>query len=54
MGQLDQKKEIPLHRMAQSEEIATLALYLASDVASYITDSTYIIDGGLTVNTGGL
>jgi glucose 1-dehydrogenase len=47
-------KEIPLHRMAQPEEIAKLALYLASDAASYITGSTYIIDGGLTVNTGGL
>ncbi len=47
-------KEIPLHRMAQPEEIARLALYLASDAAAYITGSTYIIDGGLSVNTGGL
>lgn len=47
-------KEIPLHRMAQPDEIAKLALYLASDAAAYITGSTYIIDGGLTVNTGGL
>jgi pyruvate dehydrogenase (quinone) len=47
-------KEIPLHRMAQPEEIARLALYLASDAAAYITGSTYIIDGGLSVNTGAL
>ncbi len=47
-------KEIPLHRMAQPEEVAKLALYLASDAAAYITGSTYIIDGGLIVNTGGL
>lgn len=47
-------KEIPLHRMAQPEEIAKLALYLASDAAAYITGSTYIIDGGLSVSTGGL
>ncbi len=47
-------KEIPLGRMGQPEEIAKLALYLASDEASYVTGSTYIIDGGLTVNTGGL
>jgi glucose 1-dehydrogenase len=46
--------EIPLHRMAQPEEIAKLALYLASDAAAYITGSTYIIDGGLSVNTGRL
>ncbi len=47
-------KEIPLHRMGQPEEIAGLAVFLASDAASYITGSTYTIDGGLTVNTGGL
>ncbi len=36
------------------EEIAWLALFLVSDTASYITGSTSFIDGGLTVNTGGL
>lgn len=41
-------KGIPLHRMGQPEEIAELALYLASDASSYITGSTFIIDGGLT------
>lgn len=44
--------EIPLHRMAQPEEIAELALYLASDASSYITGSTFFIDGGLMRNTG--
>jgi glucose 1-dehydrogenase len=47
-------KEIPLNRMGQPEEIARLALYLASEAASYVTGSTFIIDGGLTVNTGAL
>lgn len=47
-------KEIPLHRMAQPEEIAQLALYLASDASSYVTGATYFIDGGLMRNTGGL
>ena len=47
-------KEIPLNRMGQPEEIAKLAAFLASDAAAYITGSTYIIDGGLSVNTGAL
>ncbi len=46
--------EIPLHRMGQPEEVAKLALYLASDAAAYVTGSTYFIDGGLMRNTGGL
>lgn len=47
-------KEIPQHRMGQPEEVAKLALFLASDAAAYVTGSTYIIDGGLSVNTGAL
>src|SRR5487761_660120 len=43
-------KEIPLQRMGQPEEVAKLAAFLASDSASYVTGSTFIIDGGLTVN----
>lgn len=46
--------EIPLHRMAQPEEVAKLAAYLASDAAAYITGATYVIDGGLSVDTGAL
>jgi glucose 1-dehydrogenase len=46
--------EIPLHRMGQPEEIAKLALYLASDAAAYVTGSTFFIDGGLMRNTGAL
>ena len=47
-------KEIPLNRMGQPDEIAKLALYLASDASAYVTGSTYIIDGGLSINTGAL
>jgi glucose 1-dehydrogenase len=47
-------KEIPLGRMGQPDEVGRLAVYLASDAASYVTGSTYVIDGGLMINTGGL
>jgi glucose 1-dehydrogenase len=46
--------EIPLARMGQPDEVAKLAVFLASDDASYMTGSTYLIDGGLTIFTGAL
>jgi glucose 1-dehydrogenase len=45
---------IPLGRWGQPEEIAHLAVFLASDEASYITGSTYFIDGGMLRNAGSL
>jgi glucose 1-dehydrogenase len=44
--------EIPLNRWGRPEEIAGLAVYLASDEASYITGSTYFIDGGMLRQAG--
>jgi glucose 1-dehydrogenase len=41
---------IPLGRMATPEEIAGVALFLASDAGAYCTGSTIIIDGGLIRN----
>lgn len=41
-------KQIPLKRVAQSEEVTNLVLYLASDESSYSTGSEFIVDGGLT------
>lgn len=41
-------KTQPIGRMATSQEIATLALYLCSDEASFITGVDYPIDGGFT------
>ena len=38
---------IPLHRHAQPEEIARSALYLASDLSSFVTGSVLMADGGL-------
>src|SRR4051812_34565484 len=40
---------IPLKRPAKPEEIGRLAVFLASDEASYITGSTYTMDGGLSL-----
>ncbi|MGI8915079.1 MAG: SDR family oxidoreductase [Chloroflexota bacterium] len=46
--------EIPLHRMGQPEEVAELAIYLASPAAAYVTGSTYVIDGGMLRQAGSL
>ena len=40
--------QIPLGRIGLPEDIANMALYLASDQASYITGQTIAIDGGMT------
>lgn len=44
--------EIPLNRWGRPEEIAGLAVYLASDEASYVTGATYFIDGGMLRQAG--
>lgn len=41
---------IPLGRIGTSNEVAGVALFLASDDAAYVTGSTYYIDGGLIRN----
>lgn len=38
----------PLGRMGRPDEIASAALYLASDEAAFVTGSTLVIDGGWT------
>jgi 2-keto-3-deoxy-L-fuconate dehydrogenase len=39
-------KTQPIGRMAKPEEVASLALFLCSDSASFITGTDYILDGG--------
>ena len=38
---------LPMQRIAQPNEIASVAVFLASDAASYITGQTIVVDGGL-------
>jgi len=44
-------KTIPQKRMAEPEEIAGLAVYLASPASSFVTGSIFNIDGGQLVGT---
>jgi NAD(P)-dependent dehydrogenase (short-subunit alcohol dehydrogenase family) len=39
---------VPMGRFARAEEIAAAALFLASDESSYVTASTFLVDGGIS------
>ena len=41
------KMIVPLMRMGRPEEVAEVALFLASEASSYVTGSTYYVDGGM-------
>jgi glucose 1-dehydrogenase len=47
---MEREKNIPFHRIGTPEEIAKIALFLASDAASYITGSLIYADGGLSLS----
>ncbi|HJQ82448.1 MAG TPA: SDR family oxidoreductase, partial [Candidatus Binatia bacterium] len=40
---------VPLRRIAEPEEIAPLAVFLAGDAAAYCTGGVYTVDGGQTI-----
>ncbi|MGH7620243.1 MAG: SDR family oxidoreductase [Gemmatimonadaceae bacterium] len=46
--QKDLMSKVPLKRIGTPEEIAAVALFLASDLASYMTATTVFVDGGMT------
>jgi NAD(P)-dependent dehydrogenase (short-subunit alcohol dehydrogenase family) len=39
---------VPMGRFGESDEVANVALFLASDEASYVTGANLLVDGGLT------
>jgi glucose 1-dehydrogenase len=47
---IEEERDVPFHRIGQPEEIARIAVFLASDDASYITGSMIYADGGLSLS----
>jgi glucose 1-dehydrogenase len=43
-------ENIPLKRLGKPEDVASVAAFLASSDADYVTGTTYFVDGGLTWN----
>jgi NAD(P)-dependent dehydrogenase (short-subunit alcohol dehydrogenase family) len=44
---------IPLRRLGLPDDIATAALFLASDASSWVTGQTFVVDGGTTAQPSG-
>ncbi len=48
-GRETNSKNTPLGRVAEPKDIASAILFLASDLASYVTGQTLVVDGGVGV-----
>lgn len=46
-------KHMPLHRLGEPEDIAHAALFLASDLSSWMTGHTMVVDGGALIRPRG-
>ena len=46
--------KLPIDRIGKPQEVAEIALFLASPVADYITGHNLVLDGGMTISVNKL
>jgi Dehydrogenases with different specificities (related to short-chain alcohol dehydrogenases) len=47
----EQRLKIPLKRLGGPKEVANVAVFLASPLASFVTGTNVLVDGGIHVGT---